>query len=100
MTDQRPPASLILATFNVHMGVDGWGRPFDVVGECDALGADILVIQESWEPDDGSPSTAGLVVSSGSRPMPIRTARRPSHGHAVITANGIASAGPPARNSA
>ena len=63
MTDQRPPASLTLATFNVHMGVDGWGRPFDVVGECEALGADILVIQESWEPDDGSVSTAGLVAS-------------------------------------
>jgi endonuclease/exonuclease/phosphatase family metal-dependent hydrolase len=63
VTDQRPPASLILATFNVHMGVDGWGRPFDVVGECDALGADILVIQESWEPDDGSVSTAGRVAS-------------------------------------
>ncbi len=56
------PASLTLATFNVHMGVDGWGRPYDVVAACARLGADVLVLQESWEPDDGSPSTAGLVA--------------------------------------
>jgi endonuclease/exonuclease/phosphatase family metal-dependent hydrolase len=62
MADQLP-ASLTLATFNVHMGVDGWGRPYDIVGECAALGADILVMQESWEPDDGSPSTAGRVAA-------------------------------------
>ncbi len=30
--DDDRPAALTLATFNVHMGVDGWGRPFDVVG--------------------------------------------------------------------
>jgi endonuclease/exonuclease/phosphatase family metal-dependent hydrolase len=59
----RHPASLTLATFNVHMGVDGWGRPFDIVGECAALGADVLVMQESWEPDDDSPSTAALVAA-------------------------------------
>ena len=62
MADEHLPASLTLATFNVHMGVDGWGRPFDVVGECAALRADVLVLQESWEPDDGSPSTAARVA--------------------------------------
>ena len=41
-----------------------------------------------------------LAISSGNRPMPIRAAKLPSHGHAVIIANGIAKAGPPARNSA
>ncbi len=44
------------------MGVDGWGRPYDVVGQCARLGADVLVLQESWEPDDGSPSTAVRVA--------------------------------------
>ncbi len=47
-----------MASFNGHMGVDGWGRPFDVVEECAALDADILVLQEAWTPDDGSPGTA------------------------------------------
>ena len=27
--------------------MDGWGRPYDVVGECRALGADVMVMQES-----------------------------------------------------
>jgi endonuclease/exonuclease/phosphatase family metal-dependent hydrolase len=58
------PASLTLATFNMHMGVDGWGRPYDVAGQCLALDADVLVLQESWSPEDGSPSTAGRIASA------------------------------------
>jgi endonuclease/exonuclease/phosphatase family metal-dependent hydrolase len=56
------PASLTLATFNTHLGVDGWGRPFDVVEACRSLGADVLVLQESWAPVDGGPSTAAEVA--------------------------------------
>ena len=52
-----------VASFNVHMGVDGWGRPYDLVDECAALDADILILQEAWTPDDGSPGTATLVAS-------------------------------------
>jgi endonuclease/exonuclease/phosphatase family metal-dependent hydrolase len=51
-----------VASFNVHMGVDGWGRPFDLVEECAALDADVLVLQEAWTPDDGTPGTAALVA--------------------------------------
>ena len=51
-------STLSLATFNIHMGVDGWGRPYDVVGQCRALDTDILVMQESWSPDGRRPSTA------------------------------------------
>ena len=58
------PASLTLATFNMHMGVDGWGRPYDVAGQCRALDADVLVLQESWAPEDGSPSTAERIASA------------------------------------
>jgi endonuclease/exonuclease/phosphatase family metal-dependent hydrolase len=52
-----------LATFNVHAGVDGWGRPFDVIKECDLLDVDVLVMQESWAPDGGGPSTAADVAA-------------------------------------
>jgi endonuclease/exonuclease/phosphatase family metal-dependent hydrolase len=55
--------TLRVASFNVHMGVDGWGRPFDVVAECRALDADVLILQEAWTPDDGSPGTAALVAA-------------------------------------
>ena len=62
MDHRRPPTALTLATFNVHLGVDGWGRPYDVVGACRSLDADLLVVQESWAPDDGRPSTAATVA--------------------------------------
>lgn len=47
---------LTVASFNIH-----WGRgprrfgfePFDVVEACRQLDADVLVLQESWAPDDG-----------------------------------------------
>lgn len=47
---------LSVASFNLH-----WGRgdrrcgyaPFDVVGACARLDADVIVLQESWGPDDG-----------------------------------------------
>ncbi len=51
-----------LATFNVHMGVDGWGRPFDLLAECVALDADVLILQEAWTSDDGTPGTAASVA--------------------------------------
>jgi endonuclease/exonuclease/phosphatase family metal-dependent hydrolase len=51
-----------VASFNVHMGVDGWGRHFDILAECEALDADVLVLQEAWTPDDGTPGTAALVA--------------------------------------
>jgi endonuclease/exonuclease/phosphatase family metal-dependent hydrolase len=63
-TAESPRPTLTVASFNVHMGVDGWGRPFDVVRQCRSLDADVLVIQESWAPEGGA-STADLVASDG-----------------------------------
>jgi len=44
---------LVVASYNVHGGVDGWGRPFDVVDACRRIDADVLMLQESWSPDVG-----------------------------------------------
>lgn len=55
--------TLTLATFNTHMGVDGWGRPYDLTDQCRSLDADILVMQESFAPADGGPSTAERVAA-------------------------------------
>jgi endonuclease/exonuclease/phosphatase family metal-dependent hydrolase len=46
---------VVVASFNVHGGVDGFGRPFDVVGACRELDADVLVLQECWSPAFGEP---------------------------------------------
>jgi endonuclease/exonuclease/phosphatase family metal-dependent hydrolase len=40
-----------IASFNVHGGVDGWGRRFDVTAACDALDAEVIVMQENFTPD-------------------------------------------------
>ena len=54
-------SGVVVATYNVHGGVDGWGRPFDVVPVCRAVDADVLVLQESWCPD-GAESVAQQVA--------------------------------------
>lgn len=41
-----------MANFNMHAGVDGWGRPFDHVGVCASFGADVLVLEEAWTSTD------------------------------------------------
>ena len=54
---------LVVATFNVHAGIDGWGRPFDVVAACGKLDADVLFLEENWIPEKGE-SLASLVGQS------------------------------------
>jgi len=53
----------VVATFNLHAGIDGWGRPFDVVACCAQLDADVLVLQETWTPEGGE-GLAPLVATS------------------------------------
>src|ERR1700688_469667 len=53
---------VVVASYNVHGGVDGWGRPFDVVDACRRIDADVLVLQESWCPD-GAVSMAERVAA-------------------------------------
>lgn len=62
MSEDGTRDTLTLGTFNIHLGVDGWGRPYDVVEECRSLDADVLVVQESWAPDGGGPSSAEAIA--------------------------------------
>jgi endonuclease/exonuclease/phosphatase family metal-dependent hydrolase len=43
-----------VATFNLHAGVDGWGRPTLVLQHAKDLNADILICPEMWRGDDGN----------------------------------------------
>jgi len=52
---------LVVASFNTHAGVDGWGRPYDLVAACRVIDADVLVLQESFAPE-GGPSDAAAVA--------------------------------------
>jgi endonuclease/exonuclease/phosphatase family metal-dependent hydrolase len=44
---------LVVATFNVHAGMDGYGRRYDLVAACKEIGADVLVLQEVFAPGEG-----------------------------------------------
>ena len=50
---ERAAPDLVVASFNIHSGVDGWGRRFDLVRACAELDADLIVLQEAWTPDSG-----------------------------------------------
>ena len=58
----RPRNVLTVANFNMHAGIDGWGRPFDYVGACRTLQADVLVLQEAWS-TDGEPEGSGQAAT-------------------------------------
>jgi len=55
------PVSFTVASFNLHSGIDGWGRPFDTVAALGDLDADVIAVQEDWIPDDGP----GLAATAG-----------------------------------
>ena len=48
---------LTVANFNMHAGVDGWGRPFDPVAACARIDVDVLVLEESWTNDADGPGS-------------------------------------------
>jgi endonuclease/exonuclease/phosphatase family metal-dependent hydrolase len=48
---------LTVANFNMHAGVDGWGRPFDPIAVCAGIDADVLVLEESWTNDADGPGS-------------------------------------------
>ena len=73
-------AEVVVASFNLHAGVDGWGRPFDVVEACKDLQADILVLQESWASEHGEDLTATVASALGFSAIarPLASGRRAS----------------------
>jgi endonuclease/exonuclease/phosphatase family metal-dependent hydrolase len=68
-----PP--VVVASYNVHGGVDGWGRPFDVVEACREIGADVLMLQESWAPDGGVSVTEHVARQLGYAAVELAFAR-------------------------
>jgi endonuclease/exonuclease/phosphatase family metal-dependent hydrolase len=63
---------LVVATFNVHAGTDGWGTPFDVVASCDELDADVLLLQETWTPAGGEGLASQVASSLGYEAHEVR----------------------------
>ena len=42
------PTVLSIANYNMHCGMDGWGRPYDFVDSIAMLDADVVVLEETW----------------------------------------------------
>jgi endonuclease/exonuclease/phosphatase family metal-dependent hydrolase len=60
-------AVLSVANYNMHCGMDGWGRPYDYVGAIAALDADVVVLEEAWTAlgdDDGGGGQAAEAARS------------------------------------
>jgi endonuclease/exonuclease/phosphatase family metal-dependent hydrolase len=58
---------LVLASLNVHGGRGADGTPFDVAGACLQLNADVIVLQETWRPDEEPDPVARAVQELGTR---------------------------------
>jgi len=43
---------LTIANFNIHAGIDGWGRPFDYLSAITSLGTDVIALEEAWTSED------------------------------------------------
>jgi len=54
-----------VAAFNLHAGVDGWGRPTRALDVIKELDADILILPEIWRGDDGVDFYDDLTSSLG-----------------------------------
>jgi endonuclease/exonuclease/phosphatase family metal-dependent hydrolase len=56
---------ITVATFNIHAGIDGWGRAFDVAAACQSIDADVLALQEVWKPLEGPSMATELAEALG-----------------------------------
>ncbi len=67
-------ARLTLATFNLHAGMDGYGRRFDVVEACSVLEADVLVLEEVFTPAEGAGQASEIAAALGYEAAELRLA--------------------------
>ena len=71
-----------MATFNLHAGVDGWGRRTRALEHAAALGADVLVCPEMWRGDAGEDHFGALSDALGMAGLfvPLARAERSTQG--------------------
>ncbi len=76
-----------VATFNLHAGVDGWGRPTRVLDHVVSLDADVLVLPELWRGERRDDSFDELRSRLGMEGAfaPLATAERVTTGRGGAT---------------
>ncbi len=71
-----------VATFNLHAGVDGWGRPTRVLDHVVSLNADLLILPELWRSERGEDFFESLKARLGMDGVfvPLATGQRVTSG--------------------
>ena len=71
-----------VATFNLHAGVDGWGRPTKVLDHVVSLNADVLILPELWRAESGNDFVADLKQRLGMEGLfvPLASGQRVTSG--------------------
>lgn len=64
-----------VVTFNLHAGVDGWGRPSSALEHLISLAPDVAICPEMWRGDDGSDFAETLTASLALRGKFVALAR-------------------------
>jgi endonuclease/exonuclease/phosphatase family metal-dependent hydrolase len=54
---------LTVANYNMHCGMDGWGRPYDYIDVVSSFGTDVIVLEESWTVDGEKQGQAEKVAA-------------------------------------
>lgn len=69
---------LVVASFNIHAGMDGYGRRFDLVEAVKSLEADVVVLQEVFSPLEGPSQGEEIASRLGFEcaDLPLARARR------------------------
>ena len=55
---------LTVTNYNMHCGMDGWGRPYDYVAEISAFGGDVIALEESWTTEGETSGQAEQVAAA------------------------------------
>jgi endonuclease/exonuclease/phosphatase family metal-dependent hydrolase len=71
--------TLTIASLNMHGGVDRFGRPYDIEAACHQLKADVIALQEVWQPADRPDQLAATADQLGLRLMFAGLTSRTSH---------------------
>jgi endonuclease/exonuclease/phosphatase family metal-dependent hydrolase len=69
-----------VANYNMHCGMDGWGRPYDYLAVVESFAADVIVLEEAWtvagEEGDGQAERAAAQLGYQVLSQPLGQGRR------------------------
>jgi endonuclease/exonuclease/phosphatase family metal-dependent hydrolase len=60
-------ATVTIGSLNLHCGLSGRGRPFDVTAALSDLNADIIAVQEAWWTADGADAVGAAARALGAK---------------------------------